>query len=73
VTAPSGVVVSLAHVRAVKICAPGVRAWFTRHLDRTHLRQLCRGELPVEVIEAIDDELAHQVAAIARQEAARGQ
>ncbi len=73
----SPVLVTVDHARAAKLgehsgvlCAAGIRTWMDRHgLD---LRQFLDEGLPVELFEALDDAFALRLAAIAREEAARG-
>ena len=64
----SGIIASMRHVRAGKLCANGMRGWFS-YYDRAQLRTFCRVGLPVEWLEAQGDAFALQVAAIARAEA----
>jgi hypothetical protein len=53
-----------------RYCAPGLRAFFTRHgLD---LRTFIRGGLPASVIEGTGDAMAIRAAAVAREDAMRG-
>jgi hypothetical protein len=67
--APSGIRVTMRHVRAAKICGPGIRPWFA-NFD-PELRQRFRREgIPVEEVEAMKDAFADRVAAQARKEAA---
>lgn len=64
-TPGAGIVVTMRHVRAAGLCAPGVRRWFTR-FDRTLIRRFCREGLPVEEVDAFGDPLSQRVARQAR-------
>ena len=65
------IMVTMAHVRAAGLCAPGVRYWIQRYgPGRPGLaRRFCSEGLPVEEVEAFGDHFATKVAAIARKEA----
>lgn len=57
-------------VDGARYCAPGLRAFFSRHgLD---LRAFVRQGLPASVIEATGDAMALRAAKLARDEAAKG-
>ena len=59
----SGILVYMAHIRAERLCADGMKEWFEHHnLD---WRQLKEG-IPVEEIEATGDQMALDVAKRAR-------
>lgn len=60
------IMVTMRHVRTLDLCSRGTRAWFKRY-DLDFNTFLAEG-LPVEVIEATEDELGYRVARIARQE-----
>lgn len=62
----SDVVVCMRHVRAARLCARGARDWFAHH-GLPYNTFLTVG-LPVEVIEATGDQMALDVARIARDE-----
>lgn len=71
-TAPTApVMVTMAHVRAAGLCAPGVRR-FAAQFDRAVFRRFCHEGLPVDEVEALGGPFALRVAAIAREEASRG-
>ena len=71
-TEPSGILVTMRHMRQARHCASGVRRWFEQY-DRAQLATFCRQGLPVEWFEAQGDALGLHVAALARAEAvARG-
>ena len=64
-------IVTLAHCRALGYCARGMRAFFAQHgLDWQAFRD--RGT-PAAEIEATGDAMAMRAAALAREEAQRGQ
>lgn len=69
--------VTMRHARAAQLagvgvlCAPGIRPWFARH--RLDYRAFLRDGLPVGELEKVQDAFAQRAAAIAREEAARGQ
>lgn len=63
----SGVHLREARRRYGGYCARGVDAWFTKH--KLDLRHFLRLGYPVEVLEATNDLLGQQVAAIAREQA----
>lgn len=64
----SEITVTIADVRACKLCVRGARQWFSLHgLDFQHF--LMHG-YPIETIEALNDGLANQVTAMARLRAA---
>lgn len=58
--------VTIAHVRASKLCSRGLRDWLKRY-DLDYMTFL-RGEYRASQIEATQDALGLKVAAIARQE-----
>lgn len=62
--------VHMRHVRALKLCARGARAWCARHgVDWAQLR----GEgVPVERMRAVGDDYALRAVALAEAEVARG-
>lgn len=62
----SGVIVRMKHVRMATLCARGTREWFARH-GLPYSEFLTSG-LPVEVIEATGDQMALDVAKVARDE-----
>ena len=63
------VIVRLRHVRALKLCSSGMRAWFKKYdLDYNHF--LDHG-YPAETIEAVGDAIGLRVVAVAREEARR--
>lgn len=63
-------IVTMEHVRAVRMCSRGARQWFAHHgLDYSAF--LATG-LPVSVIEATGDALGQKVAAEARRQAQEG-
>lgn len=62
----SGVVVYMRHVREAKLCARGAREWFAHH-GLPYGAFLSDG-LPVEMIEATGDQMALDVARVARAE-----
>lgn len=70
--------VTAAHARIARLdrgskplCTPGIRTWMERYgLD---LDTFLEHGLPVEQFDRIDDAFAQRLAAIAREEAARGQ
>jgi hypothetical protein len=60
----------MAHVRAAKVCGPGVKMFFDRHgLD---LRDFLRNGIPVSKLEEIGDPVALRVAAVALEESRNG-
>ena len=60
----SGVMVYMRHIRMAGRCRDGTKTWFKHHdID---IRRLKDG-LPVEVLEATGDEMALDVARIARE------
>jgi hypothetical protein len=65
---PSGIVVTMAHVRRERLCASGVRGWFAQR-DHALLRTFCRDGLPVETVEAFGDAFAQRIAKRARADA----
>lgn len=67
---PSGIRVTMRHVRQSRMCASGVRQWFAAH-PRDCLTTFCGAGLPVEWFEAQQDGLAQRLAILARAEATR--
>lgn len=63
--------VTMRHVRAAGLCATNLRRYFAPH-GRDALRRFCTTGLPIEEVEGYGDAIALKVAAVARQEAARG-
>lgn len=61
------IIVRMKHVRSAELCSRGTRAWFDRH--KLDFNVFLDKGLPVETIEATNDELGLRVAAIARKEA----
>lgn len=63
-------VVTMKHVRQLKLCSSGAREFFARHgLDWA---AFVREGLPASVLEATGDAFAINTARLAREEAARG-
>lgn len=62
----SGIMVRLKHVREAKMCMKGMRIWFNHH--GLPLSEFRSHGLPVEVIEATGDQMALNVAKLARQD-----
>lgn len=67
---PSGIIVTMAHVRAAGFCARGARLLAARHGADWTL--FLRDGAAVEVVEDLNDAFAQRVAQIARAEAAHG-
>lgn len=67
---PSGIIVTMAHVRAAGLCARGARMLAARY--GADWPRFLRDGAAVEVVESVGDALAMRVAQIARMEAARG-
>lgn len=63
------IMVRMLHIREAGLCAGGARDW-ARHYGFDWNRFLTEG-VPVEQVEATDDEFGRQVAAVARKEAER--
>lgn len=62
--------VTITHVRRAGWCVSGVRAYCrTSGID---FRQLCRGGIPVEDVEHLDDAFVQRAIEIARGEASHG-
>lgn len=70
---PSGIRVTMRHVRASGLCASGtplvgLRAWFSR-FDPEVFVQFRREGLPIEWVESLNDAFANRIAEAARKEA----
>lgn len=66
----SEVMVRIDHARALGMCSRGVRTWLVSH--GLSYREMLTSGIPVEKIEAIDDQLGLMVAAMAREDQERG-
>lgn len=65
-TEVTSIMVRMKHVRAARLCAHGTREWFARH--GLPYNEFLTSGLPVEVIEATGDQMALDVAKVARDE-----
>jgi len=62
----SVIMVRMRHVRAARLCARGARDWFAHH--KLPYNEFLTNGLPVEVIESTGDQMALDVAKVARDE-----
>lgn len=63
-------ILEMRHIRQAKLCSKGARGWFESH--NLSWSDFLMNGVPVETIEAFDDALGNQVAALVRKEHANG-
>jgi hypothetical protein len=61
------IIVTVAHVRAEKLCTRGMREWLAHH--GIEIGDFVKNGIPIETLEATGDALALRVCARARMEA----
>lgn len=65
------IMVTMRHVRLAGLCANNLRRYFAP-IGGDALRRFCTDGLPIAEVEGYGDAIALKVAAVARQDAARG-
>lgn len=62
--------ITMKHIRAAGYCSSGARRWFAQ--KNLPWSDFVTNGIPAETLDALDDHLANQVTAIAREEERRG-